>query len=80
MNDQEEDVKSRQLKAKLLDNLKHDKNASKEARKLAAMKKKAEEKRVQMLVDLKSKGAGGDPFDMLGFGLMAYKNTIWMLF
>jgi len=46
MNDQEEDVKSRQLKAKLLDNLKHDKNASKEARKLAAMKKKAEEKRV----------------------------------
>jgi len=33
-----------------------------------------------MLVDLKSKGAGGDPFDMLGFGLMAYKNTIWMLF
>lgn len=52
---------------------------TKEQKKLKLLQKKQEAKREERLKDLEN-AQDSDPFSWLGFGLMAYRHTIWTLF
>lgn len=71
----EEEAEPEDIQKRLLEKI-GDQALTKEQKKLKNLQKKQEEKRKERKKDLEDR----DPFSWLGFGLMAYRHTMWTLF